>query len=111
MAHRDRRLAHPVGVDDGEVWLASKALLLASERAAQRLCHRGVADSDLHRLHAAPVVDWFRFRRGRWARARRWARLVEAFQLLGRSDPEPDRGSAGDSVDSLLVLLLPDDLR
>ena len=66
---------------------------------------------DLHRLHAAPVVDRLRLRRGRWLRARRRARLVEALQLLGHADPQADRTGAGDRLDSLHVLLLPDDLR
>ena len=78
---------------------------------AQRLRHRVVAAFDLHRLHAAPVVDRLRLRRGRWLRARRRARLVEVLQLLGHADPQADRTGAGDRLDSLHVLLLPDDLR
>src|ERR1700677_3601207 len=49
LAHRDRRLAHLVGADDGEVWLAAEAVLLAAQRAAQRVRDRMVAAFDLHR--------------------------------------------------------------
>ena len=111
LAHRDRRLAHVVGADDGKIRLAAETLLLATERASQRLRHRVVATFDLHRLHAAPVVDRLRFRRGRWLRAWRSARLVEALQLLGHARPQADWTRAGDGLDSLHILLLPDDLR
>ena len=30
-------------LDDGEIWLAAEAVLLAAERPSQRLRHRGVA--------------------------------------------------------------------
>src|SRR3984957_3020714 len=106
VADRNRRLAHLVGADDGEVWLAAEALLLAPERASECLRHRAGADSDLHRLHIAPVVDRLRFRRDRWLCAWRRARLVEALQLLGHADPQADRAGAGDGLDSLHVLLL-----
>ena len=43
LAHRHRRLARPVGVDNGENWLAAEAVFLAAERPPERLRHRLVA--------------------------------------------------------------------
>ena len=55
VADRDRRLVCALGADDGEVRLAAEAVLLAAERAPERLCHRGAAASHLHRVHAPSV--------------------------------------------------------
>src|SRR6202021_3421783 len=90
---------------------AAATLLPPPERASQRLRHRVVATLDLHRLHAAPVVDRLRFRRGGWLRAWRSARVVEGLQLLGHARAQADWTRAGDGLDSLPILLLPDDLR
>ena len=58
LVHCHWRVAHAVGIRDGQDGLVAKAVLFAADRSSPRLCNRVAAAAHLHRLLAEALGVW-----------------------------------------------------